>query len=79
MQRPEGVIISSVTGVAEVATAPCGCQEPTPVLLQEPYVLATMETFFQHHCFASLIGLYFFVVVVAHSGLFHVYFLDAFY
>lgn len=57
MQRPEGVIISSVAGDAEVVTAPCGCYEPTPVLLQEAYVLATMETSFQHHCFSSLIGL----------------------
>lgn len=58
VQRPEGMIILSGTGVAEAVTAPCGCYEPTPVLLQEAYVLATMATSFQHHCFSSLIGLF---------------------
>lgn len=58
VQRPEGMIICSGTGVAEAVTAPCGCYEPTPVLLQEAYVLATMDTSFQHHCFSSLIGLF---------------------
>lgn len=72
------MIISSGTGVAEAVTAPCGCYEPTPVLLQEAYVLATMDTSFQHHCFSSLIGLFLLLLLLHIQGYFMCIFLMPF-